>query len=128
MGRLRGEKLERADRFSDRMLDVAEVIQRQRRFARVIDQVVGAGTGVGANVYEADQAITAKDFAKTLGIVVKEANECRFWLRTIGRRGWIKSSRLSSLLDEAEQLLRVFNAMALRTRRRVAASTRRART
>ncbi len=78
-------------------------------------------------MYEADQAITPKDFAKTLGIVVKEANECRFWLRTVGRRGWIKPSRLSSLLDEAEQLLRMFNATAIRTRRKVVASTRRAR-
>src|SRR5215468_6260300 len=99
MGRLRQETLERADRYADRTLDVVEVLERQRRYRRVVDQMAGSGTSAGANLYEADQALSAKDFTKTLGVVLKELNETKFWLRLVGRRGWIKPARLADLLD-----------------------------
>src|SRR5262245_60194747 len=98
MGRLHAQTLEQAEGLADRVPDVAETIERQRRLRRVVDQVTGSGTSVGANLYEADQALTAKDFMKTLGIVVKELSETKFWLRLIGRRGWVKSTRLALLL------------------------------
>ena len=124
MGRLRNTTLERIERFADRVLDVAETLQKQRRFGRVVDQIAGSGTSAGANLFEADQAMTTKDFAKSLGVVRKELNETKFWLRLIGRRAWIKKSRLDALLLEAEELLCIFNAMVVRTGRRLAAGNR----
>lgn len=115
MGRLRALTLERVEAFGDRVLDVAEALQRQRRFGRVIDQLAGC-TSSGANVYEADEAMTRKDFARCLGIVVKELNETRYWLRLVSRRGWIKPSLLLPLIQECEELKSVFGSMIVRTR------------
>lgn len=70
----------------------------------------------GANLYEADQAMSARDFVKCVGIAVKELNESKFRLRTIARRGWIKPARLTPLLAETDDLLRMFNAMLIRTK------------
>ncbi len=117
MGRLREQTLERVETFSDRVLAVAEELQKQKRFARVIDQLVGAGTSPGANAFEADEAMSAKDFAKCLGTVIKELSECRYWLRLIGRRGWVKPGRLEPLLAEATELKPIFGSMVIRTRR-----------
>ena len=118
MARLREETLNRVETFADRVLDVAEAIDKQGRFARIIDQMAGSGTSVGANVFEADQAMTPKDFVKTLGVVVKELNETKHWLRLVVRRKWIRQSRLAGLLSETNELLSIFNTMILRTRRR----------
>src|SRR5947199_285589 len=118
MGRLRAELLERAETFADRMLDVSEMLEKQRRPRRVIDQVCGCGTSPGANLFEADQAVSRKDFSKTIGITAKELGESKFWLRLIGRRGWIKPARLAGPIDETEQLLRIVNSMIVRTRAR----------
>lgn len=117
MGRLHLQTLDRAETYADRTLDVVEVLEKQRRSRRIVEQLAGAGTSVGANVFEADEAMTAKDFAKSMGVVAKELNECRFWLRLIGRRGWISAKRLDALLQETEELKAMFGSMIVRTRR-----------
>lgn len=119
MARLRTETLERVEAFADRVVDVAEALQKQRRFSRVVDQVAGSGTSVGANFFEANHALTTKDFVKTVGVAVKELSETKFWLRLIARRGWIKAARLTPLLEETDELLSIFNSMIIRSRRNI---------
>ena len=117
MGRLSAELRGRAEVFGDRMLDVVHALERKRVYSRVIDQMVGCGTSVGANSCEADQALSAKDFCKALGTVVKERAESQYWLRTSVRRRWIAGARLDSLHEEAEVLSKIFSTMITRTRR-----------
>ncbi len=116
MGRLKAATLERVEQFADRVLDVVETLEGKRVSARILSQLTGAGTSPGANVWEADEALSSKDFAKTLGIVVKELNEARYWLRLVGRRGWIAPKRLHPLEAEAIELKKMFGTMIHRTR------------
>jgi four helix bundle protein len=117
MPRLSQELLDRTEDLAHRVMDVAEAIEMQRRSRRVVDQLAGCGTSVGANTAEAAEAISRKDFAKTLGIVLKELAETRFWLRFVGRRGWIDEPRLIPLHDETAELKRIFGSMLARIRR-----------
>lgn len=117
MGRLSRELLERAEAFSHRVFDVAEVIEKQRRPKRVVDQLVGSGTSVGANAWEADEALSRADFCKGLGIAIKEIVETRYWLRFVAQRGWVKPARLAALEAEGLELKRIFGAMLSRTRK-----------
>jgi len=116
MGRLRVETLERVEAYSDRVLDVAEALERDGRWRRIVDQLVGSGGSVGANISEADQAMSSKDFLKCLGTVNKELNETKFWLRRVARRGWIKPARLQPLLRDTDEWLSIFNRMIVKTR------------
>lgn len=122
MWRLDREFLERTKAFAHRVVDVAESIaaheQSGRMRSRVIDQMVGAGTSVAANTREADEALSRADFCKSLGIVLKELAESRFWLEFVSEREWVKASRVDGLLDEASQLSRIVSTMVGRTRRR----------
>jgi len=118
MGRIRPETLAAIEEYSDRVLGVAEELEKQRRWRRIIDQLVGSGGSVGANVFEADQAISKRDFAKILGITLKELSETKFWLRRVIARGWIKAKRLEPLLCQTDEWLAVFNSMVIKTRMR----------
>ncbi len=117
MGRLRDETLNRVDSFAHRVVDVAEEVERLGKSRRIVDQMIGSGTSVGANIAEADEAMSRPDFCKTLGIVVKELNESRYWLRFVGTRGWIPKPRLTPLDDEATELKKMFGVMLARTRK-----------
>ena len=75
MSRLREELLDRIVEFGDRGLQLAEALDRKRVFARLTDQISGCFTSVGANVYEAHEAMSDKDFCKALGVAIKEASE-----------------------------------------------------
>lgn len=104
MARLQPELLMRVEAFADRMLDLASALAKAKVHARVIGQLVGCGTAVGANVFEADEAMSRADFCKCLAIAVKELNEARFWIRLVARQGWVASRRLTGLEAECVEL------------------------
>lgn len=118
MGRLKQELLDRVEVFSHRVLDVVDVLEKQGGSRRILDQMTGAGTAIGANTWEADEALSSPDFCKTLGIVLKELSETRFWLRVPTRRGWLKPNRLASLQQEALELRRILGSIVARTKAR----------
>lgn len=117
MGRLKPQLLERVESFADRVLDVVEALQRKRVNRRVLDQLTGCGTSVGANVFEADEAMSRPDFCKCLALSVKELSETRYWMRLSGRRGWVKPSQLSALQAESIELSRILGTIIIRSRR-----------
>ena len=45
------------------------------------DQLVRAGTSVGANIHESQYAQSKKDFIAKLEIALKESNETSYWLK-----------------------------------------------
>jgi four helix bundle protein len=116
MARLQEALLARVEKFADRTLDVADALERKVSRSRLVEQIAAAGTSVGANLFEADEALSRADFCRCLGICVKELNECRFWFRLIGRRSWIPAKRLQPLESECDELRRVLGTMISRTR------------
>ena len=92
-------------------------LQKKRVFSRAIDHVVGCFTSVGANVFEADEAMSRKDFVKCLSIAVKEASEARYWVRRAKSNQWVSPKRLASLEQEAEEIRKVLGAIVLNTKR-----------
>ena len=59
-----------------------------------------------------------KEFAAKLGIVSEEADECVFWLRRISNADIKSTIATTALLNEAEELARIFCASARTARRR----------
>lgn len=118
MGRIKVELLTRVEAFSDRIVDVVEVLEKHGRSRRIIDQITGSGTSVGANMFEADEALSRADFCKTIGIVLKELNETRFWIRMISRRKWLPAARLGPLQAESDELRRILGTILTRSRQR----------
>jgi four helix bundle protein len=118
MARLNDPFLERVETLSHRIVDVAEAVAENGRSPRVVDQMIGAGSSIGANVWEASEALSSKGFCKGLGIGLKELREARYWLRFVVRRGWIKAARVSSVQQEADEMQRILGSMVARTRKR----------
>lgn len=49
----------------------------------LFNQLLRAGTSVGANIHEAQYAQGTKDFVSKLEIALKECNECEYWLELL---------------------------------------------
>lgn len=115
-GRLKSDLLVRTEAFCDRCLAVAEQLLADGRFPRICDQLAAAGTSVGANLAEAHEAMSLKDFRKCLSISVKELAETRFWIRLCVRRGWFTQAKVQDLLQELEEIKRILGSILHRTR------------
>ena len=72
---------ERTARFGEAVIDFAKTIPQNSVTNRLINQLVGAGTSVGANYVEADDAVSKKEFLKSIGTCKKEARETKHSLR-----------------------------------------------
>jgi len=71
---------ERTARFGEAVIDFAKTIPQDAVTNRVISQLVGAGTSVGANYVEADDAVSKKEFLKSIGTCKKETRETKDFL------------------------------------------------
>jgi four helix bundle protein len=83
-GRSRAYDLEeRTARFGEAFIDFAKTIPQNPLTNRLISQLVGVGTSVGANYAEADDSVSKKDFLKSIGTCRKEARETKHFLRMV---------------------------------------------
>lgn len=110
---------ERTARFGENVIKFAKKIPVNKVTERIIPQLVAAGTSVGANYCEADDAESSKDFVHKIGICKKEARESKHWLRMIA----VVISELPELKDdnrvlwqEAHELNLIFNTIVRKVR------------
>ena len=76
---------ERTAIFGEDIIEFTKKIPKNAITVSLIDQLIRAGTSVGANYCEADCAESRKDFEHKLGICKKEAKESKHWLRMIAK-------------------------------------------
>ncbi len=74
---------ERTTCFGEAVIRFAKTLPRDVINVSLISQLVRAGTSIGANYCEADDAVSKKDFRHKIGICKKEARETKYWLRMI---------------------------------------------
>ncbi len=72
---------ERTARFGEAIIDFPRTVPQSAVTHRIIGQLVGAATSVGANYVEADDAVSKKEFLKNIGTCRKEARETKHFLR-----------------------------------------------
>src|SRR5437763_4015459 len=76
---------ERTARFGEAVIDFAKTIPQNSVTNRIINQIVGAGTSVGANYVEADDAVSKKEYLKSIGKCKKETREVKHFMRMLVR-------------------------------------------
>jgi four helix bundle protein len=83
----------------------------------IVDQMVRAGTGIGANLEEAKAASSRREFVRFVEIALREAREALYWLRICGELRIIPADRGEKVQAEADQVVRILTAIVLNTKR-----------
>ena len=99
---------ERTAVFGEAIIEFAKKVPVNPVTRRLIDQLVGAGTSVGANYCEADDAVSKKDFRHKISICKREARESKFFLRMIGKAVPELRDDARPLWQEAKELHLIF--------------------
>ncbi len=102
---------ERTATFTEAIVRFARRIPRDPVNNRLIDQLVGCGTSVGANYCEANGGVSKKDFRNTIGRCVKEAKETKYFLRLIATAEPKLAEEARGLYREAKELHVIFAAI-----------------
>jgi four helix bundle protein len=99
---------ERTARFGESVIDFAKTIPQGPTTDRIISQLIGAATSVGANYVEADDPVSKKEFLKCIGTCKKEARETKFFLRMSVRVIPLLKPEARKLWMEANELHLIF--------------------
>jgi four helix bundle protein len=100
---------ERTARFGEAVIDFARTIPQDPVTNRLINQLVGAETSVGANYVEADDAVSKKEFLKSIGTCKKETREVKHFLRMPVRAVPELKPKARRLWLEARELHLIFS-------------------
>ena len=93
--------------FSIRIIGLCRFLNEEKHEYRIADQMFRSGTSIGANVAEAQCAISKSDFIAKLYISLKEANETLYWLRLLQRTQFINNRQFESVNNDCEELKRM---------------------
>jgi len=99
---------ERTATFGEAIVRFSKKIPRDPTNNRLIDQLVGCGTSIGANYCEANEGVSKKDFRNTIGRCVKEAKETKHFLRMIAASEPGLAAEGRELYREAKELHLIF--------------------
>ena len=100
--------------FGVRIIRFAKFLQDKRQYT-LADQILRAGTSIGANIAESECAITKKDFLNKLYIALKEAAETLYWLELLYRSDIIDEIQYDSLNGDAVELKKLLVAITKTT-------------
>ncbi|MCD6018600.1 MAG: hypothetical protein K0S53_1721 [Bacteroidetes bacterium] len=98
--------------FSIEVISFVEELEAKRKFV-VANQLLKAGTSIGANVHEAQNAESKLDFIHKLKIAHKEADETMYWL-TICEKS--NSYPTSDLKDKLQTIIKILSKIIASTK------------
>ena len=75
--------------------------------SNLCNQLLRAGTSIGANNAEACNAISKADFKSKSYIALKEARESLYWLELLHRNNYLTDEQYKSIYSDAEELVKI---------------------
>ncbi|MBI5388590.1 MAG: four helix bundle protein [Verrucomicrobia bacterium] len=99
---------ERTAKFGEAVIRFVKKMPDNSTNCRLISQLVGCGTSIGASYCEADDAVSKKEFLNKIGTCKKEAKETKFFLRMASTAEPGLKEEARSLWREARELHLIF--------------------
>lgn len=78
--------------------------------SNLCNQLLRAGTSIGANNAEATNAISKQDFRSKSYIALKEARESLYWIELLHRNNYLDDKQYTSMHDDCEELVKILVA------------------
>ena len=75
--------------------------------SNLCNQLLRAGTSIGANNAEATNAISDTDYRSKSFIALKEARESLYWIQLLHRNGYIDDKQFESIYGDCEELVKI---------------------
>jgi four helix bundle protein len=88
----------------------------QKREFVLSKQLLKSGTSIGANLAEANGAISEADLSSKVSIAYKEAKETKYWLSLLNNTGYLETKSFDSLFADVDEVAAILFAILKKTR------------
>ena len=94
--------------FAHNVVKLASILPDNYLSNHIKKQLIRCSTPVAANYRATCIALSKRSFISKISIVIEEIDESHFWLEFIIDEKLLPSSNCKSLLNEADELTRIF--------------------
>jgi len=94
--------------FALRIIKVYKYLCENKEFV-LSKQLLKSGTSIGANVTEAQEAISKKEFRNKMSIALKESVESRYWVNLLKDSEYLSKKQAESLLIDLEEIIKLLS-------------------
>jgi len=98
----------RTTEFGKNIIKLCRSVKFNAITAKIIDQLVRAGTSIGANYMEAINASSKRDFKNKIFICKKESQETKYWLAMLSECGSEEKDEITCLSQECHEFNLIF--------------------
>lgn len=102
--------------FAIRITKAYQYLSSEKREFVLSKQLLKSGTSVGANIAEANGAISKADFSAKLSISYKECLETKYWLSLLKDTGFINRDTFESMHNDTDELAKILFTILKKTR------------
>lgn len=92
-----------------------DLIQNKKEYV-LSKQILRSGTSIGANIIEANGAISKADFSSKMSIAYKECLETKYWLHLLKDSGDLEEVYFNTLFENADEIGKILFAILKTTR------------
>lgn len=93
--------------FAIRIVRLYKFLFEEKKEYILSKQLLRAGTSIGANVTESQQAQSKPDFVSKISIALKEASETKYWIKLLGATEYLSENQTKSILDDCVEIEKI---------------------
>ena len=99
--------LNKSFEFAVRIVNLYKYLTSEHKEYVLSKQVLRSGTSIGANVHEAIEGFSDKDFQYKLNIALKEARETEYWLNLLVKTEYISQVQYENINEDCTEILKL---------------------
>jgi four helix bundle protein len=107
---------QKAYAFAIRMVKLYKYLCDKKKEYIMSKQLIRCGTAIGANIAEANGAISNEDFSFKMSLSYKECLETKFWLSLLKDTEYLVGKEYQSLAAEADEIASMLFSILKKTR------------
>lgn len=102
--------------FAIRCVKLYKSLCEEKREFVLSKQLLRSGTSIGANVREAQQAQSKKDFLSKMNIALKEASESKYWIELLTATDYLAKSEFDSIINDCIEIEKMLSSIVKTTK------------
>ncbi|MDG2618138.1 four helix bundle protein [Thermoleptolyngbya sichuanensis A183] len=108
---------QRTKAFAMRIIKVYTALPKSTEAQVLGKQLLRSGTSVGAHYREAVRSRSKSEYISKVGVGLQELEEAIYWLELLTDAGLVAPQKISSLMNEASELIAIFVTLSNRAKR-----------
>ena len=93
--------------FAVRIVKLYKYLRDEKRESVLSKQLLRCGTSVGANLNEAQEAVSQKEFEAKVYIALREARESEYWLKLLYMTDYLNHDEYDSINADCTEILKL---------------------